>query len=216
MNFEHMPELDPAATATTWFSRAWRRLRRALLAVPADRLAVATCLRRCPRPRFVPRQRVAFPPAPRLREPRPPKERTPRWTSATSPSSPTSTMARPPSSTPCSVSPAPSARPGSPSNPRSIATTSNANAASPSSPRLTSVEPTAHRNQHRRHTRHADFGGEVERILGMVDGVLLLVDAVEGPMPQTRFVSRRRCGSGCARSSSSTRSTRPMPRPTGR
>jgi len=35
---------------------------------------------------------------------------------------------------------------------------------------------------------HADFGGEVERVLGMVDGVLLLVDAVEGPMPQTRFV----------------------------
>jgi len=34
---------------------------------------------------------------------------------------------------------------------------------------------------------HADFGGEVERVLGMVDGVLLLVDAVEGPMPQTRF-----------------------------
>lgn len=35
---------------------------------------------------------------------------------------------------------------------------------------------------------HADFGGEVERVLGMVDGCLLLVDAVEGPMPQTRFV----------------------------
>ncbi|HCX32289.1 MAG TPA: translational GTPase TypA [Rhodocyclaceae bacterium] len=38
---------------------------------------------------------------------------------------------------------------------------------------------------------HADFGGEVERILGMVDGALLLVDAVEGPMPQTRFVTRK-------------------------
>ncbi|HVE99979.1 MAG TPA: translational GTPase TypA [Rubrobacteraceae bacterium] len=38
---------------------------------------------------------------------------------------------------------------------------------------------------------HADFGGEVERILGMVDGCLLLVDAVEGPMPQTRFVLRK-------------------------
>jgi GTP-binding protein len=37
---------------------------------------------------------------------------------------------------------------------------------------------------------HADFGGEVERVLNMVDGVLLLVDAVEGPMPQTRFVLR--------------------------
>src|SRR6476469_946610 len=38
---------------------------------------------------------------------------------------------------------------------------------------------------------HADFGGEVERVLGMVDGVLLLVDAVEGPMPQTRFVTMK-------------------------
>ncbi len=38
---------------------------------------------------------------------------------------------------------------------------------------------------------HADFGGEVERIVNMVDGVLLLVDAVEGPMPQTRFVLRQ-------------------------
>ncbi len=38
---------------------------------------------------------------------------------------------------------------------------------------------------------HADFGGEVERVLGMVDSVLLLVDAVEGPMPQTRFVTMK-------------------------
>jgi GTP-binding protein len=38
---------------------------------------------------------------------------------------------------------------------------------------------------------HADFGGEVERALSMVDGVLLLVDAVEGPMPQTRFVTKK-------------------------
>ncbi len=38
---------------------------------------------------------------------------------------------------------------------------------------------------------HADFGGEVERALSMVDSVLLLVDAVEGPMPQTRFVTRK-------------------------
>ncbi len=38
---------------------------------------------------------------------------------------------------------------------------------------------------------HADFGGEVERVVNMVDGVLLLVDAVEGPMPQTRFVLRQ-------------------------
>ena len=35
---------------------------------------------------------------------------------------------------------------------------------------------------------HADFGGEVERVLNMVDGVLLLVDAFEGPMPQTKYV----------------------------
>jgi GTP-binding protein len=38
---------------------------------------------------------------------------------------------------------------------------------------------------------HADFGGEVERVLSMVDGVLLLVDAVDGPMPQTRFVTQK-------------------------
>lgn len=38
---------------------------------------------------------------------------------------------------------------------------------------------------------HADFGGEVERVLSMVDGVLLLVDSVEGPMPQTRFVTKK-------------------------
>ena len=45
---------------------------------------------------------------------------------------------------------------------------------------------------------HADFGGEVERILRMVDGVLLLVDAVEGPMPQTRFVTRKALALGLA------------------
>ena len=43
---------------------------------------------------------------------------------------------------------------------------------------------------------HADFGGEVERVLSMVDGVLLLVDAVEGPMPQTRFVTRKALAHG--------------------
>ena len=43
---------------------------------------------------------------------------------------------------------------------------------------------------------HADFGGEVERVLSMVDGVLLLVDAVEGPMPQTRFVTRKALAQG--------------------
>src|SRR6185369_5139598 len=45
---------------------------------------------------------------------------------------------------------------------------------------------------------HADFGGEVERVLGMVDGVLLLVDAVEGPMPQTRFVTLKALQLGLA------------------
>jgi len=54
---------------------------------------------------------------------------------------------------------------------------------------------------------HADFGGEVERILSMVDGVILLVDAAEGPMPQTKFVPARRSRSASSRSSSSTRST---------
>ncbi|MFJ2991625.1 translational GTPase TypA [Pandoraea sp. NPDC087047] len=43
---------------------------------------------------------------------------------------------------------------------------------------------------------HADFGGEVERVLSMVDSVLLVVDAVEGPMPQTRFVTRKALGLG--------------------
>jgi GTP-binding protein len=43
---------------------------------------------------------------------------------------------------------------------------------------------------------HADFGGEVERVLSMVDGVLILVDAVEGPMPQTRFVTRKALAMG--------------------
>jgi GTP-binding protein len=43
---------------------------------------------------------------------------------------------------------------------------------------------------------HADFGGEVERVLSMVDSVLLLVDAVDGPMPQTRFVTQKACDQG--------------------
>lgn len=43
---------------------------------------------------------------------------------------------------------------------------------------------------------HADFGGEVERIMSMVDAVLLLVDAVDGPMPQTRFVTQKAFGFG--------------------
>ena len=64
---------------------------------------------------------------------------------------------------------------------------------------------------------HADFGGEVERILGMVDGVLLLVDAAEGPMPQTKFVHRQGAAPRPApHRASSTRSTSPTPSPTGR
>ena len=43
---------------------------------------------------------------------------------------------------------------------------------------------------------HADFGGEVERVLSMVDSVLLLVDAVDGPMPQTRFVTKKSIRTG--------------------
>ena len=45
---------------------------------------------------------------------------------------------------------------------------------------------------------HADFGGEVERILRMVDGVLILVDAAEGPLPGTRFVLRKAMELGLA------------------
>src|ERR1043165_3279258 len=43
---------------------------------------------------------------------------------------------------------------------------------------------------------HAGLGGEVERVVAMVDGVILLVDAAEGPMPQTRFVLRKALGLG--------------------
>ena len=43
---------------------------------------------------------------------------------------------------------------------------------------------------------HADFGGEVERVMSMVDSVLLLVDAVDGPMPQTRFVTEKAFAKG--------------------
>jgi GTP-binding protein len=43
---------------------------------------------------------------------------------------------------------------------------------------------------------HADFGGEVERVLNMADGVVLLVDAFEGAMPQTRFVTQKALAQG--------------------
>ena len=66
--------------------------------------------------------------------------------------------------------------------------TSNASAASRSSRRDTAIDFEGVRIQLVDTPGHADFGGEVERVLGMVDAVLLLVDAVEGVMPQTRFV----------------------------
>ena len=58
---------------------------------------------------------------------------------------------------------------------------------------------------------HADFGGEVERVLKMVNGVLLLVDAAEGCMPRPVLFCRRRCSRTCRWSSPSTRSTAPTP-----
>ncbi len=54
---------------------------------------------------------------------------------------------------------------------------------------------------------HADFGGEVERIMSMVDCVLLIVDAVDGPMPQTRFVTQKAFAHGLKLLSLSTRLT---------
>ena len=57
---------------------------------------------------------------------------------------------------------------------------------------------------------HADFGGEVERILKMVNGVILLVDAAEGPMPQTRFVLSKALNWAIGSSWWSTRSTAPI------
>jgi len=56
---------------------------------------------------------------------------------------------------------------------------------------------------------HSDFGGEVERALKIVDGVMLLVDASEGPLPQTRYVLSKALEPTCLPSSSSTRSDRP-------
>ncbi|MEZ5722286.1 MAG: GTP-binding protein [Paracoccaceae bacterium] len=85
---------------------------------------------------------------------------------------------------------------------RWISTTPNANAASPSSPRkATSVEWKGTRINIVDTPGHADFGGEVERILSMVDGVVLLVDAAEGPMPQTKFVTSKALAPACAPSS---------------
>ena len=63
--------------------------------------------------------------------------------------------------------------------------------ASPSLPNAPSVEHNGIRINIVDTPGHADFGGEVERILNMVDGVCLLVDAAEGPMPQTKFVTAK-------------------------
>jgi GTP-binding protein len=60
---------------------------------------------------------------------------------------------------------------------------------------------------------HADFGGEVERILSMVDAVLLLVDAVDGPMPQTRFVTQKAFARGLAAIVAINKCDRPGARP---
>ena len=60
---------------------------------------------------------------------------------------------------------------------------------------------------------HADFGGEVERIMNMVDGVVLLIDAVEGPMPQTRFVLRQALERGHKAGVVSNKIDRPAARP---
>lgn len=62
--------------------------------------------------------------------------------------------------------------------------------------KATSVEWDGHRINIVDTPGHADFGGEVERILGMVDGVVLLVDAAEGPMPQTKFVTAKALAMG--------------------
>ena len=60
---------------------------------------------------------------------------------------------------------------------------------------------------------HADFGGEVERVLSMVDSVLLLVDAVEGPMPQTRFVTAKALAQGLCPIVVINKTDRPSARP---
>src|SRR6187200_334521 len=62
--------------------------------------------------------------------------------------------------------------------------------------KATSVEWHGHRINIVDTPGHADFGAEVERILSMVDGVILLVDAAEGPMPQTKFVTGKALGLG--------------------
>ena len=111
--------------------------------------------------------------------------------SATSRSSRTSTTARRRSSTRSSGSRARSARTRTSPSACSTRWTSSARRASRSSPRTRPSATAGRRSTSSTRPGHADFGGEVERGLTMVDGVLLLVDASEGPLPQTRFVLRK-------------------------
>ena len=111
--------------------------------------------------------------------------------SATSRSSPTSTTARRRWSMRCSGRAASSARTRRSSSGSWTRTTSSARRASPSSRRTRRCASASIKINIVDTPGHADFGGEVERTLKMVDGVLLLVDASEGPLPQTRFVLKK-------------------------
>jgi GTP-binding protein len=91
---------------------------------------------------------------------------------------------------------APSATTSASKSARWIPTISSASAASPFSPSAPLVEWKDTRINIVDTPGHADFGGEVERILSMVDGVILLVDAAEGPMPQTKFVTGKALAQG--------------------
>jgi hypothetical protein len=133
--------------------------------------------------------------------------------SATSPSSPTSTTARPRWSTSCCARAAPSAqREGGRARDgqqrhraeRGITILAKNCAVSWQGTHINIVDTPG----------HADFGGEVERALSMVDGVVLLIDAQEGPMPQTRFVTKKALALGLKPIVSSTRSTSPGANPT--
>ena len=112
-------------------------------------------------------------------------------TCATSPSSPTSTTARRRSWTPCCGRAACSATTRRSSSASWTPTISSARRASRSSPRTPPCATASIKINVVDTPGHADFGGEVERTLKMVDGVLLLVDASEGPLPQTRFVLKK-------------------------
>ena len=109
-------------------------------------------------------------------------------TSETSQSSPTSTTARRLWLTKSSNSPNCSAKTRKCTNVFWTTTILNANAGSPSSPRISSVNYKGVKINIIDTPGHSDFGGQVERVLNMADGVILLVDSAEGPLPQTRFV----------------------------